>query len=105
MFDQALGIMAQFRAGQVSEATAPVGYLESLQSANGSFPSLIPPSGGPDVDSTAMAVMALALAPGARAAESVTTGLKWIASQQEHNGGFPAWAWNRPTRPGWPFRP
>jgi hypothetical protein len=88
MFDQALGVMAQFRAGQASDAAAPVAYLESLQSANGSFPSLIPPSGGPDVDSTAMAVMALALAPGARAAHDVTAGLGWIASQQEHNGGF-----------------
>jgi hypothetical protein len=88
VFDQALGIMAQFRAGQASEAAAPVGYLESLPGANGSFPSLIPPSGGPDVDSTAMAVMALALAPGARAAADVAAGLKWIASEQEHNGGF-----------------
>ena len=53
MFDQALGVIAQLRAGQVSEAAAPIAYLERLQSANGSFPSLIPPSGGPDVDSTA----------------------------------------------------
>jgi hypothetical protein len=89
MFDQALGVIAQLRAGQVSEAAAPVAYLESLQSANGSFPSLIPPSGGPDVDSTAMAVMALALAPGARAAADVAAGVTWIASRQEHNGGFP----------------
>jgi hypothetical protein len=88
LFDQALGIMAQLRAGQVGEAAAPVGYLESLQSANGAFPSLIPPSGGPDVDSTAMAAMALALAPGARAGADVAAGLKWIASQQERNGGF-----------------
>jgi hypothetical protein len=88
VFDQAIGIMAQLRAGQLSEAAAPVGYLESLQGANGSFPSLIPPSGGPDVDSTAMAAMALALAPGARAGTDVAAGLKWIASQQEHNGGF-----------------
>src|SRR5580658_6792526 len=85
LFDQALGIMAQLRAGQVGEAAAPVGYLESLQSANGAFPSLIPPSGGPDVDSTALAVMALALAPGARAGAEVVAGLQWIASQQQHN--------------------
>src|SRR5580658_3307205 len=85
LFDQALGIMAQLRAGQVREAAAPVGYLESLQSANGAFPSLIPPSGGPDVDSTALAVMALALAPGARAGAEVVAGLQWIASQQQHN--------------------
>jgi hypothetical protein len=90
VFDQALGVMAQFRAGQASQAAAPVAYLESLQSANGSFPSLIPPSGGPDVDSTAMAVMALALAPGARAAADVGAGITWIASRQEHNGGFPS---------------
>jgi hypothetical protein len=90
VFDQALGVMAQFRAGQAGQAAAPVAYLESLQSANGSFPSLIPPSGGPDVDSTAMAVMALALAPGARAAADVAAGITWIAGRQEHNGGFPS---------------
>jgi hypothetical protein len=90
VFDQALGILAQLRAGQTSEAAAPVAYLESLQSVDGSFPSLIPPSGGPDVDSTAMAVMALALAPGARAAADVAAGVNWIASRQERNGGFPS---------------
>lgn len=88
VFDQALGVMAQIRAGQAGEVAAPIAYLESLQRANGAFPSVIPPSGGPDVDSTAMAVMALALAPGARAAADVTAGLTWIAGQQEHNGGF-----------------
>jgi hypothetical protein len=88
VFDQALGIIAQLRAGQVSEAAAPIAYLESLTGANGSFPSVIPPSGGPDVDSTAMAVMALELSHGARAAADVMAGLTWIASQQEHNGGF-----------------
>jgi hypothetical protein len=90
VFDQVLGIMAQLRAGQASEAAAPVAYLESLRNANGSFPSLIPPSGGPDVDSTAMAVMALALVPGARAAADVEAGVDWIASRQERNGGFPS---------------
>jgi hypothetical protein len=90
LFDQALGIMAQLRAGQASKAAAPVAYLESLRSANGSFPSLIPPSGPPDVDSTAIAVMALAVVPGPRAAADVVAGITWIASQQEHNGGFPS---------------
>jgi Prenyltransferase and squalene oxidase repeat len=89
VFDQSFGVIAQLRAGQAS-AAAPVAYLESLQSANGSFPSLIPPSGGPDVDSTAMAVMALALAPGPHAAADVAAGIAWIASRQEHNGGFPS---------------
>jgi hypothetical protein len=90
VFDQALGIMAQLRAGQATEAAAPLGYLESLRNADGSFPSLIPDSGDQDVDSTAMAVMALALAPGAAAAADVSSGVAWIARQQERNGGFPA---------------
>jgi len=89
MFDQALGVIAQLRAGQAGAAAKPVGYLESLQHANGSFPALIPPSGGADVDSTAMAVMALALVPGTRAAADVAAGVDWIAGQQERNGGFP----------------
>jgi len=88
VFDQALGIMAQLRAGQVSQAAQPIAYLESLQGANGSFPSLIPRSGGPDVDSTAMAAMALALADGSRASTAVRAALTWIAAQQKHNGGF-----------------
>jgi len=90
VFDQALGILAQLRAGQVGQAAAPVAFLESLQNADGSFPSLIPDSGDQDVDSTAIAVMALALAPGARAAADVTAGVAWIAGRQERNGGFPS---------------
>jgi hypothetical protein len=90
VFDQALGVIAQLRAGQFRESVAPVAYLESLQSADGSFQSLIPASGGPDVDSTAMAVMALALAHGPRARAAVLSGLTWIASAQERNGGFPS---------------
>ena len=89
LFDQALGVIAQLRAGQVGQAAAPIAYLERLQNANGSFPSLIPPSGGPDVDSTAVALMALALAPGPRAAADVAAGDRWLASRQERNGGFP----------------
>jgi hypothetical protein len=89
IFDQALGVIAQLRAGQVRQATAPIAYLESLQSASGSFPSLIPANGGADVDSTAIAVMALALFPGRAAAARVSAGLAWIAGQQERNGGFP----------------
>jgi len=89
VFDQALGIMAQLRAGQREKAAAPIAYLESLQNADGSFASLIPAGGGPDVDSTAMAVMALALAPGPVAAAHVTSGVAWIARQQESGGGFP----------------
>jgi Prenyltransferase and squalene oxidase repeat len=89
VFDQALGIMAQLRAGQASQAAAPVAYLESLQNRNGSFPSLIPSTGDQDVDSTAMAAMALALAPGAAAAADVSSAVAWIAGRQEKSGGFP----------------
>jgi hypothetical protein len=34
--------------------------------------------------------MALALAPGARAAADAAAGISWIASRQEDNGGFPS---------------
>jgi hypothetical protein len=89
VFDQALGIMAQLRAGQASQAAAPVAYLERLQDPNGSFPSLIPSTGDQDVDSTAMAAMALALAPGAAAAADVSSAVAWITGRQEKTGGFP----------------
>jgi hypothetical protein len=89
VFDQALGIMAQMRAGQAGEAAEPIAYLESLQNAGGSFPSLIPSTGDQDVDSTAMAAMALALAPGEAAAADVSSALSWIAGRQEKAGGFP----------------
>ena len=87
VFDQAIGIIAQLRAGQASRAAAPVAYLESLQNRDGSFPSLIPSSGDQDVDSTAMAAMALALAPGTAA--DVSSAVAWIAGRQEKAGGFP----------------
>jgi hypothetical protein len=89
VFDQALGIIAQLRAGQASEAAAPIRYLEKLRNRDGSFPSLIPDSHDQDVDSTAMAVMALALVPGAKAAADVRSGVAWIAGRQVSNGGFP----------------
>jgi hypothetical protein len=89
VFDQALGIMAQLRAGQASQAVSPVAYLQSLQNPDGSFPSLIPSSGDQDVDSTAMAAMALALAPGTAAAADVNSAVAWIAGRQEPAGGFP----------------
>ncbi|WTU30745.1 terpene cyclase/mutase family protein [Kitasatospora purpeofusca] len=89
MFSQALGIMAQLRAGDTANAAAPIAYLKSLQHADGSWPSLIPATGDSDVDSTAMAVMALALAPGDEAAAAVDKGVAWIAGRQLADGGFP----------------
>ena len=43
----------------------------------------------PRVDSTAMAVMALALVSGDTASSDVSKGISWIAAQQEADGGFP----------------
>jgi hypothetical protein len=81
-------VMAQLRAGQRSQAAAPVSYLERLQNADGSFPALIPGTGR-DVDSTAMAAMALSLVTGPAARADVGSALTWIASQQQRDGGFP----------------
>lgn len=88
VFDQALGIIAQLRAGQPASAAKPVAYLESLRNSDGSFPSLIPATRDQDVDSTALAVMALALVRGAVARTDVSSGLAWIAAQQAGSGGF-----------------
>ena len=89
VFSQALGVIAQLRAGDTANAAAPIAYLEGLQNANGAWPSLIPSGGDSDVDSTAMAVMALSLVPGATASKAVDKGVAWIAGQQEKDGGFP----------------
>ncbi len=89
VFSQALGVIAQTRAGDSANAAAPVAYLEGLQNADGAWPSLIPATGDSDVDSTAMAVMALSLVPGDTASAAVHKGLAWIAAQQEADGGFP----------------
>ncbi|GAA1875734.1 prenyltransferase/squalene oxidase repeat-containing protein [Lapillicoccus jejuensis] len=84
VFSQALGVVAQTRAGQ--DATRPLAYLAGLQAADGSFPSLLPSSGDQDVDSTAMAAMALDLVPGHSAA--VDRAVAWVASRQGADGGF-----------------
>jgi ribosomal protein L24E len=90
-YGEALGIMAQLRADDWSGATRPIQYLESLEDADGGWPSLIPPGTGAtsDVDSTAMVVMALALDPATTATAAVLRGITWIAGQQEADGGFP----------------
>jgi hypothetical protein len=89
-FDQALAIMAELRAGDRVHARPAIRYLQRLQHSSGAWPSIIPSSGDSDVDSSAMAAMALALVPGsATAARDEQRGIAWIASRQERDGGFP----------------
>ncbi|MEV4824604.1 prenyltransferase/squalene oxidase repeat-containing protein [Micromonospora sp. NPDC049274] len=91
VFGQSLGIIAQRRAGQGEAAAKPIDFLRGLQRADGSFPSLIPAADGDkDVDSTAMAAMALApLTDDPAAVDAVDKALTWIASEQKEHGGFP----------------
>ncbi|MEU8826500.1 prenyltransferase/squalene oxidase repeat-containing protein [Streptomyces sp. NPDC048636] len=94
VFGQSLAIMAQLRADQKTAAERPLAYLESLQHGSGAWPSLIPSAGDSDVDSTAIAAMALDLAGGDRAEKAVDKALAWIASRQLSDGGFPGAAGN-----------
>ncbi|MEU4098353.1 prenyltransferase/squalene oxidase repeat-containing protein [Streptomyces sp. NPDC026673] len=94
VFSQSLAIMAQLRAGEKSAAEDPIAYLESLQQDNGAWPSLIPSTNDSDVDSTAIAAMALDLAGGDSADKAVDKALAWIASRQLPDGGFPGAAGN-----------
>ncbi|MGW4287167.1 prenyltransferase/squalene oxidase repeat-containing protein [Streptomyces sp. NPDC004673] len=89
VFSQALAVMAQLRAGEAEAARSPIAYLESLQRDDGAWPSLIPPTGDADVDSTAIAAMALDLVGGDQADRAVDKALRWLASKQLADGGFP----------------
>ncbi|MFE7623248.1 prenyltransferase/squalene oxidase repeat-containing protein [Streptomyces sp. NPDC057509] len=94
VFSQALAVMAQVRAGEEKAAREPIAYLESLQHDSGAWPSLIPATGDSDVDSTAIAVMALDLVGGEKAEKTVAKALAWLADQQLSDGGFPGAAGN-----------
>lgn len=94
VFSQSLAIMAQLRADEKDAAQKPIAYLESLQHASGAWPSLIPATGDSDVDSTAIAAMALDLAGGDKADRAVDKALSWIAGRQLSDGGFPGAAGN-----------
>ncbi|MFJ4007318.1 prenyltransferase/squalene oxidase repeat-containing protein [Streptomyces sp. NPDC090023] len=90
VFSQSLAIMAQLRADDTANAAAPIAYLKGLQQPSGAWPSLIPATADSDVDSTAMAVMTLALLPDDEdASAAVDKGVAWIAKQQKADGGFP----------------
>ncbi|MEU6706138.1 prenyltransferase/squalene oxidase repeat-containing protein [Streptomyces wuyuanensis] len=94
VFAQSLGVIAQVRAGEKDAAAEPVAYLTSLQQPSGAWPSLVPPQGDSDVDSTAIAAMALDLVGGAEADTAVGKALAWIAGRQLADGGFPGAAGN-----------
>ena len=88
-FSQSLGVIAQLRAGDAAGAVRPVAYLEGQQNAAGAWPSLAPSGGDSDVDSTAIAVMALALLPDdPTAAGAVNRAVGWLAAHQLADGGF-----------------
>ncbi|MFD7716336.1 prenyltransferase/squalene oxidase repeat-containing protein, partial [Streptomyces sp. NPDC059814] len=89
VFAQSLAVMAQVRAGEKTAAQEPIAYLRSLQHGSGAWPSLIPATGDFDVDSTAIAAMALDLAGGDKAETAVGKALTWIAGKQLPDGGFP----------------
>lgn len=96
-FGQAFAIMATWRGGDRASVPASVDLLEAMQAPNGSFPSFLHAPGmtpsGPgaagDVDSTAMAAMALSLVGDPGAASPTAAALAWIASTQLPDGGFP----------------
>ena len=94
VFKQALGLIGQVRGGAGDAAVAPAAaYLLGLQSADGGWPSLIPSGGAAsDVDSTAIAVMALTLVPGDAAAAATARGIAWVAGTQLADGAFPGFA-------------
>ncbi|WP_308404214.1 prenyltransferase/squalene oxidase repeat-containing protein [Streptomyces sp. ATCC 21386] len=92
VFAQSLALIAQLRAGEKAEE--PLAYLESLQHDSGAWPSLIPSTNDSDVDSTAIAAMALDLAGGDRAGKAVDKALAWLADKQLSDGGFPGAAGN-----------
>jgi hypothetical protein len=94
VFKQAFGIIGQVRGGAGDAAVAtPAAFLRSLQKSDGGWPSLIPAGGAAsDVDSTAMAVMALTLVPGDAAASAAQRGIAWVAGTQLADGSFPGFA-------------
>ncbi|MER5965221.1 prenyltransferase/squalene oxidase repeat-containing protein [Streptomyces sp. NPDC002057] len=89
VFSQSLGVIAQLRAGEKAAAAGPITYLKSLQDpSTGAWPSLIGEKSKIEVDSTAMAAMALDLLPDADTQAAVDRSLVWLAAQQLPDGGF-----------------
>ena len=93
VFAQALGVIGQVRGGARDAAAKPAAFLLSLQDTDGGWPSLIPSGGdASDVDSTALAVMALTMVPGDAAAAAAKRGVTWLSGTQLADGSFPGYA-------------
>ncbi|MEW1632744.1 prenyltransferase/squalene oxidase repeat-containing protein [Streptomyces sp. NPDC093801] len=89
VFSQSLGVIAQVRAGESTAAAEPIAYLKTLQKPSGAWVSLIGEPSGEEVDSTAIAAMALDLLPDQQSQAAVDKALAWLAAQQKPDGGFP----------------
>ncbi|MFE2144349.1 prenyltransferase/squalene oxidase repeat-containing protein [Streptomyces sp. NPDC059456] len=89
VFDQSLGVIAQLRAGDTAGAAGQIAYLKSVQEPSGAWPSLIGKDSAAEVDSTAMAAMAVDLLPDAASQAAVDRALAWLATRQKEDGGFP----------------
>lgn len=89
VFSQSLGVIAQIRAGESAAAAEPIAYLKSLQQPSGGWVSLIGEPSKEEVDSTAIAAMALDLLPDQQSQAAVDKALVWLAAQQKADGGFP----------------
>ncbi|MER7763947.1 prenyltransferase/squalene oxidase repeat-containing protein [Streptomyces sp. NPDC097619] len=94
VFSQSLAVMAQLRAGETRAAAAPAAYLRSLQKRSGAWPSMVAEPSKEEVDSTAIAAMALDLLPDKKSRAAVDKALAWLAKQQKADGGFPGAAGN-----------
>jgi len=89
VFSQSLGVIAQVRAGETAAAADAITYLKGLQEPSGAWPSLVGEPSAAEVDSTAVAAMALDLLPDAASRTAVDKALVWLASKQNADGGFP----------------
>ncbi|MEV7416373.1 prenyltransferase/squalene oxidase repeat-containing protein [Streptomyces sp. NPDC089919] len=89
VFSQSLGVIAQLRAGEKTAAARPIAYLKTLQQPSGAWVSLIGEPSKAEVDSTAMAAMALDLLKDKNSQAAVDKALAWLAKQQKTDGGFP----------------
>ncbi|OKI43134.1 peptidase [Streptomyces sp. TSRI0281] len=89
VFSQSLGVIAQLRAGEKAAAAGPIAYLKSLQTPSGAWVSLIGEPSDAEVDSTAMAAMAIDLLPDAASQAAADKAVAWLATQQKVDGGFP----------------